>query len=410
MKVAVVGGGVVGLFVAHYLERAGVGVTVVDRDGAGGGCSAGNAGWICPSIALPLPAPGLTLASLRWLLRSDSPLHVSPAALPRLAPWLWRFRGFCDETAFAHGAAALTRLAAETLPLFDELCRDGIDFEYRRDGLLMVFRTERELQDELELLRLTEYEGKTRALSPAELADAEPALAPGPAGGLLVKPEWHVRPEGLIRGLATSLEARGVEMIEEAGVDSIVVESRVAKALRTDRGDVEADAFVLAAGAHTGQLAAAAGCPLPVEAGKGYSVTVKRPAVTVRRPLYLTAAKVAVTPFEGSLRVAGTMELSGVNHRMSAKRLRALERAAEHEVPGVLAGEASEAWVGMRPLTPDGLPSIGRLPGRDNIYVATGHQMLGMTLAPATGRALADLITTGGSDIDLAAFEPGRFA
>jgi D-amino-acid dehydrogenase len=148
---------------------------------------------------------------------------------------------------------------------------------------------------------------------------------------------------------------------------------------------------------------------LPIEAGKGYSVTIEHPRRTVRRPLDLIEARLAVTPFRDGLRLAGTMELSGLNLRLEPRRVEAIRRAGDRYLGDWRGGTREHVWVGMRPLTPDGLPAMGLAPGSDNVYVATGHQMLGVTLAPATGMALAELMLTGHSDVDLRPFAPFRF-
>ena len=409
MKVAVVGGGVVGLSTAHYLRLGGATVTVVDRGPIGGGCSAGNAGWICPSIAFPLPAPGLTATSLRWLLRADSPLYVKPAALPRLLPFLFAFRRFCTAEAFRRGTGALAELAADALELHDELASRGIAFEHDSKGLLMLFADGAALDEERRLLELSGYGAKTRTLGPEELRELEPALAPGPVGGLLALPEWHVRPESLCAGLADSLATSGSTLIPTGTVTHIRCESRRAVEVTTTKGSFDVDAVVLAAGAETGGIARRLGARLPLQAGKGYSITVEHPATTVGRPLYFVETKLALTPFDNAVRVAGTMELAGIDSRLNPNRVAALERVAERAAPGVLDGHRSSPWVGMRPLTPDGLPLIGRIATRDNVWVASGHQMLGMTLAPATGRALASWILGGAAPSGLEPFDPSRF-
>jgi D-amino-acid dehydrogenase len=173
---------------------------------------------------------------------------------------------------------------------------------------------------------------------------------------------------------------------------------------------VEADAFVLAGGAETGQLARVCGHPLPLQAAKGYSVTVRAPALRLVRPVHLPEAHLALTPFDGALRVAGTLELSGLNLRVDERRVAALKRATLRELPNAFDGKGSATWVGMRPVTPDGLPVIGAVPGCPNLFVASGHQMLGITLAPATGEALARCMLSGETPAELRAFDPGRFA
>ncbi len=410
VRVAVVGGGVIGLCVAHSLRARGADVTVIERDRVGHGCSLGNGGWVCPSISTPLPGPGLTLASLRALTRSDSPLYIRPSALPRLAGWLWAFRRHCDAAHYATGVAALAALNADTATRYDELAAAGVAFEMRRNGLLLAFRDPRRCDAELDALSaLAPYGvGPVERLDGRGLAESEPGLAGGLEAGLVVHSDRHVRPETLTAGLAAHLRAGGAEIVEGFEVRWLVSEGRRVRAAAGPGGDLEADVFVLATGAECGRLARQVGVRLSVTAGKGYSITVARPPVGMGRPAYLPEAKMGFTPFEGALRVLGTLELSGINRRLDPRRLANLERGARRYLPGLLDGGARQDWVGMRPVTPDGLPHIGRLPTRDNVYAATGHQMLGVTLAPATGHALAQAILEGRSDTDLCPFDPAR--
>jgi D-amino-acid dehydrogenase len=246
-------------------------------------------------------------------------------------------------------------------------------------------------------------------LSGAEVRKLEPALSGDVVGGLLVKEERHVRPESLNQGLLARVKELGVEVRTQAEVGDVVRANGRLTAVVTGDGPVEGDHFVIAAGAWTAPLGRVFGYSVPVEAGKGYSVTFERSAVRIHRPLYLGEVKVGVTPYDGGLRIAGTMELSGINERLDGRRVDAIRRNAEKYLPGVSQAGAGEEWVGMRPLTPDGLPLIGRVPGADNIYMATGHAMLGMTLAPATAAVIGELIMGGESTLDITPFDPGRF-
>lgn len=408
MRVAIVGGGVIGLLTGHYLVRKGAAVTVIDRGRLGGGCSAGNAGWISPSISLPLPAPGLLSKSLRWMLRSDSPLYIKPSAALGMWPFLLRFWAHCNRAAFERGGRAMAALGAHTMELYDDLEADGVEFEWHGDGLLVVFRDAAELADEQRLLERCGY-GPYEVLTRDQVLAREPALAPHLAGGIHILPERAVRPESVCAATAERLRARGAELIEQTAVDGLRIEGGRCRAARTAGGEIEADLFLIATGAEASALSTACGHPLPLQAGKGYSVTVTGPRTTVRRALYLYTPKVGITPFDGAIRVAGTMELSGLNLDLDPRRLAALERAADDGVPGVLDGETTTPWVGMRPITPDGLPILGRLGGIENLFVASGHQMMGVTLAPATGKAMAELMLEGSAAVDLAPFSPARF-
>lgn len=395
----VVGGGVIGLAAAHRLARAGASVTVLERNEIGRGCSAGNLGWICPSIALPIPSPGLRAKGLKWFAKPDSPLYIKPSALPELAPWLARFWGYCHRKAFDHGTSLLTSFASDALALYEELAKelDEHGIEWHRRGLLMVFRDAKALAEEIALIEGHGYRG-LRRLDESELLELEPALPAGCyAGGLHVEPEGHVEPLRLSVALAASARAYGAEIREGFRVDELVFEPdahrthavAVAGQIDGESVEVEAGQVLIATGAEAGRLATDCGISIPLQAGKGYSITMTSPRVELRRPVYLAETKLGVTPFDGALRVAGTLELSGINHKLDGRRLAGIERLAERGLPGVTRGGERRDWVGMRPLTPDGLPLIGRLPGVDNVWLATGHQMLGVTLAPATARLLA---------------------
>lgn len=407
-RVAVVGAGAVGLSCAHFLRRAGADVVVLERGRIGAGCSAGNAGWVCPSLATPLPEPGLAWRSLRYLLRADGPLYIRPSALPRLAPWLFRFWRHCNPRDFEHGTAALARLNRRTLGLYDELAAAGVPFEHGREGLIEPFRGTRALEEELALVRKHGL-GPVERVDAARIADLQPGLPPVFAGALFFPAERRVRPETLCAGLAQHLRRHGGEIREGFEVRSLSRDGGRAVALTGPSGSVTADAFVLAGGAETGSLSRACGHPLPLEAAKGYSITVQAPSLRLERAVHLPAERLALTPFDGALRIAGTLELSGINLRLDPRRIAALRRAALGVLPTALDGEASVEWVGMRPVTPDGLPVIGALRGHSNVYVASGHQMLGITLAPATGEALAQQILTGRAPAELEPFDPARF-
>ena len=448
MRVGVVGGGVVGLATAYYLKRFGAEPVVVEAGKVGGGCSQGNNGWVCPSTSTPLPAPGLTARSLVWMLRRASHFHIPAAALPRLAPWLLSFRSHCTRAARTHGIAALASLNAVTTARYDELAADGVEFERGRSGILFAYRDPVLRDEKLKAIEAVaaSVRASWRELDGGEVHEMEPLLRPGVRCGIHVETDQHVRPETLTAGLAASLRAGGSEIRE--GTMALGFESegpgrrggvgisrwaavggpradrgsmRAVKwaagargdlrvrAIATSRGNIEVDAVVLAAGVQTGTLSRMAGWRIPLTAGKGYSVTIERPTRQLRQPLYLGDAHAGMTPFEGALRFGGTMELSGVNRRMDAARVRALRRAVSREVDIPEVREGGRAWVGMRPMVPDTLPVIGRLPSCENVYVNTGHQMLGVTLAPGSGWALAGLVVEGRAGVGLAAFGAGRF-
>jgi D-amino-acid dehydrogenase len=345
------------------------------------------------------------------MLRRDSPLHVSPRKLPTLAPWLWRFWRHCNARDYERGLNAVAELNGATMRLYDAWAADGVAFEMHHSGLLFTFLDRNNLPGAMaDIARLAPYGYATPApLIGDELRTLEPALSDNVNAGFLLESERHVRPETLTAGLALRLESLGVTMESGTEVHGGFGQGRMLRALRTSHGELAADQFLIAAGIWSKRLAATLGAALPIEAGKGYSVTMADPSLTLRRPLYLGESKVGVSPFHDGIRVAGTMELSGLNSRLDYRRVAALQQSSERFLRARPAWERGEAWVGPRPIVPDGLPMIGRLPGYENVYIATGHAMLGVTLAPATAELLADMMDGKPTSVDSTPFDPARF-
>ena len=313
MRVAIVGGGVIGLATAWYLKKMGAEPFVVDAGVVGGGCSAGNLGWVCPSISTPVAAPGLTWKSLIWALRRDSPLHVRPAAVPGLLPWLLRFRSHCNRGDWERGVGRLAALNARTMELYEGLAADGVDFEFARKGALIVFRDWGRAAEKRDELAVVGAVGGSvwREVDRNEMYELEPMLQPGFSCGFFVESDCHVRPETLTAGLGEGLRDRGVEMLEGARVVGFREEGRRVVALRTTGGDLDVDSVVLAVGASTGVLTRMLGWRIPLTAGKGYSVTVEGPKNQLRQPLYLGDAHVGLTPYEGRSGSGGRWSCQG---------------------------------------------------------------------------------------------------
>jgi D-amino-acid dehydrogenase len=408
-RTVIVGAGVVGLSCAYMLRKRGEDVVLLDQAAPGSGCSRGNAGWIVPSLAEPLPAPGLTWTSLRWMLDRDSPLHIAPAALPELAGWLWVFWRHCNERAYKAGRAAWARLVDGIMGALDDLAADGVDFEMHKSGLLFVFLSEAAMRHALRTAADTSVE-PPRVLTGGDLRQLEPSLSKAVVAGFLMEHERHVRPESLCSALIARAREMGVEIHSATDVTGGVIEGDTLRAVRTAAGDIVADRCLIAAGARSGAVSrSVAGVPLPVQAGKGYALTMAGRPSPFSRPLYLDEARLGCSPFANGYRFAGTMELSGINERLVPDRVAAIRRAARRYLTLSSEDEGGVEWVGMRPLTPDGVPLIGRVPGHRNVFIATGHGMLGVTSALTTAASIADLITTGRATLDLTPFDPARF-
>jgi D-amino-acid dehydrogenase len=410
-RVIIVGGGVAGLCCAYYLRRDGHDVTVVESNRVGSGASFANGGWLCPAQAGPLPEPGLTLYGMRALFDRDSALYFKPGDLHRLAPWLLRFRTYCNEEDHAHGTAAIARLGHDVFDLVEEMRADGVEFELHKQG--MVFAAQRPDDARSELRKLTPmrehgYDLPDDIVVDDELHDLEPALAPVVRAGFLIRQHWHVRSDTFTAGLASVLRRDGVEITEGAEVFELVKQGRRLTHVRTAAGDLEAGTVVLAAGAWTTPLAASIGIPIPMEPGKGYSFSIQ-PTVVPSHAVLLVDVHVGCTPFGDRLRIGGTMEFSGINNRLDRRRIASIVAGARQSFLPWKTPEIESEWAGMRPITADGLPVLDRAGDLENTYIATGYSMQGVTLAPTAGRALSEMITTGRRPLLLEPFQLGRF-
>lgn len=412
VKTIVIGAGVIGLSAAYELSKRGEDVLVVDKARPGSGSSHGNAGWITPSLSAPVPAPGLVATSIKWMLKRDSPLYIQPRLDPEFIQWIWKFWRNCRQEPYDIGYAALADFNQQTMSAFDQLRSEGVNFEMHKTGLLYFSQDENELQADWESMRQLEQIGydMPKLLNGDEVRDLEPGLTKSVIGGFHVEEERHVRPETLVNGLVQKLSQLGVEIRSDVRVIGAQRRGSEIATLETEDGTLKADKFLVAAGAWSGKVMDRFGANVPVEAGKGYSVTVEDPEPAFTHSMYYLEGKTAFTPFDGGYRIAGTMELSGVNLKMRPERVEAIWRNANRLFDYKLSSDLKRAWVGMRPMTPDGLPVIGKMPKTDNLYVASGHAMLGVTLAPVTGIAIADLMHCGESpDISIDAFDPARF-
>lgn len=412
MSVAVVGGGVIGLCTAYALVRRGATVTVIDRDRCGASTSSGNAGWVTPGLAAPVPAPGVVRQALRWMLDPESPFLVRPRLDPAFLAWGVRFWRASGEARYKAGLRATLDLARPTNELFDALEADGVEFEMHRDGLLYLVRSAeaveswRAMYDELAALG---FDGQVELLDREGVRALEPGIADTVEAGLIARVERHVRPESLIGGLRRALLGHGVRIEESAPVTEMIG-MRDGWRVRTAAGAIDADRVVVAAGVWSRELLTPFGLRLPLEGAKGYSITAAANGEAPNHPLYLTEIKVGVSPFEGAVRLAGTLELAGLNLDVDHRRVRALANHAAQYLDGLRTDRGAVEWAGLRPMTSDGLPVIGEVPGKPGLFVATGHHMLGVTLGPATGEALAPLVLEDRLVDALVPLTPGRFS
>jgi D-amino-acid dehydrogenase len=410
--VVVIGAGAVGLSCAYHLARRGCSVTVVERDEIGSGASRANAGWVVPSLSGPVPSPASLKTAVKTFVRPDSPLKVRVDPCWQYVSFLARMLAASRRSVYEAGLQATARLASQAVAAFDELAADGVELERHREGMLLLFRHESGIHEQLDGLRAMERFGlpAAQALTAQEVRTLEPMVSPNLAGAIRCEPDEHVDPSTLVDGLARRCGELGVKILTGAHVDELLPREGHVK-LSVDGEALAASAVVIAAGAGSRAVAALLGIDLPVRGGKGYGLDVAPTSMngSLRHPMYLTERKVAVTPLTQGIRLSGTMEFGAEDATIDDRRIRGLHSAAGNYFEHWRAS-SSTAWSGLRPMTPDGLPIVGSLPTLPGVHVATGHAMLGITLAPVTGARVASIIVDGGEPADLAPFSPGRFA
>ena len=409
--VLVIGGGVIGLACAHYLAQAGIGVRIVDQGRIGAGASYGNCGLVFVSDLVPLCVPGAVGKEILRALRRTSSLHIQPAMDVKRMAWLLKFARMCRRNHVAHAIRARESLLISSGRLFEELVRGkSIEAEYDQQGVLLVHTSEAAMRA---------YEGVNDRLRPYGLAaeafvgkalcELEPALRPDVYGAWYHRADSHLRPDKLLQTWKQSLLRSGVRIEEHCGVNAFRIEGDRIQAAVAEQGDFSAGDYVLAAGAWSAPVAAQLGLKLPIQPGKGYSITMQRPTVCPRIPCYLYERRVVATPWPSGYRLGGSMEFSGFSSTLDARRLRVLKTAAGEYLREPLGFPVVEEWTGLRPMTYDDLPVIGRIPRLRNLVLATGHGMLGVTTAPATGKLVAEMVCGKLPHIDPAPFAVTRF-
>lgn len=412
MKAIVIGAGAIGLSSAYYLRKAGSEVTVVDVSEPGSKASAHNAGWVVPSMSVPVPAPGMLPQALKWMTRRDSPLYVTPSLSPRFLGFMVEMLRNCTPGRFEAGLNVLAHLSSDTLQLFDDMAADGVAFESHSGPLTMLYTNAENLQKhaaELKAMEALIPLFRWRAIAGGDLAKEVPQVRDGLAGGLQTFGDRSLDPASLTRGLTAACKRDGVEFrIGRAGKLRTAGDGSVEVAV----GDeiLRADKIVVAAGVWTNRILGGIGDRISLLSGKGYGYDLPPASHGAQHPLYLAEAKVAVTPLSAKVRIAGTMGFGGINERISTVRAQGLLTSLPkyfNSWPSM--PPQPEPWTGLRPMTPDGLPIIGASRKRPNVLIATGHAMLGVSLAPPTGKLIAEMATGDVASRHLSSLSADRF-
>lgn len=407
----IIGGGSIGVCVAYFLSIRGRHVTLIERSQIGGACSYGNAGLVAPSHIVPLAAPGALSQGLKWMFNPESPFYIKPRLNLALLLWLSRFMMACRRAPMLRSMSLLRKLTQASTALFEDFARmDTFPFHFKQKGSLTIYRNEANFERGVKEVELLKTYGVTyKVLEHVDLSHVEPRVHSDVVGGIYFPEDAHMNPSEFVTGLASVTDSAAVSFLTSTEVLRLKTSDDRISAVQTTRGDFEAEQVVLAAGTWSPSLVAELGLNFPIQPAKGYSITVRCGDREGAIPVALSESKVVVTQMGEILRFAGTLELSGLDSSIDQRRVYAIRRAVREYLVGLDDYELLEIWQGLRPLSPDGLPIIGRSKKWKNLTIATGHGMLGLALGPITGKVVAELLCDETPSIDVTSLGEDRF-
>ncbi len=413
MKVAIIGGGVIGLSSAYYLQRSGHEVTIIDRGDITDGCSFGNMGYISPSHFIPLASPGIIREGIRHMMSSSSPFYIKPRLNLDLLRWGYHFWKSSNAKKVAENSPHLNDILQLSRSLMNELRNTiGDGFEMEEIGCLMMCRQPKTLEHEFHMADDAEKFGlKVERLNAAQVQALEPDVELAVAGAVLFKDDCHFHPGKMMLALKNHLVEKGITFKLNQTVTGFERNAGKITAIITDKENITADEVILAAGSWTPVISKMLNIPLLLQPGKGYSYTYPYIEKNIKYPAILVDGRCAITPWGNKLRIGGTMELSGINNKVLIKRMQGIYDSAKLFYPGLQIDfpPADKIWNGLRPVTPDGLPYIGRHSSYNNLTIAAGHAMLGISEATGTGVLVDEIIGNKKTSIDISAFRTERF-
>jgi D-amino-acid dehydrogenase len=413
MQVTIIGGGVIGLSSAYYLQQEGYTVTVIERGDITDGCSFGNMGYMSPSHFVPLASPGIIAEGVKYMLSSSSPFYIKPRLNMDLIRWAWHFWKNSNAKTAARNAPHLNNILQLSRHLVNDMrSAIGDTFLMEEIGCLMMCKQEKTLEHEFHLADDAEQFGlKVERLRKAEVQALEPDVELNVAGAVLFKDDCHFHPGKMMTALKNYLTEKGVQFQLHTTVTGFEKSANRINAVITDKGKFNCDKLVLAAGSWLPVLSKMMGIHLLLQAGKGYSHTYQNVEKNIRYPAILVDGRCAITPWGHMLRIGGTMELSGINNKVLIKRMQGIYDSAKDFYPGLQIDfpPADKIWNGLRPVTPDGLPYIGKHSSLDNLVIAGGHAMLGISQGTGTGKLVTEIIQRNNTSIDISAFGVERF-
>ncbi|RAI95319.1 NAD(P)/FAD-dependent oxidoreductase [Algoriphagus yeomjeoni] len=409
----IIGGGIIGLFTAYFLQKEGVEVQVIDQGDMNINCSTGNAGMIVPSHIIPLAAPGMISKGISWMFSSKSPFYIQPRLDAKLLKWCYQFYKAASPAHVERSVPVLKNLSLLSKALYQEFRDEHPNslIALQEKGLMMIYQTEAVEKEEIEFAHLANANGlQADILTPEEIRTFEPNLEVKARGAVRFPGDAHLDPGKLYGFLKSHLQQKGVKFLPNTQVTGFEKSGKTVNAVVTDQGKIDAGKVILASGSWSGELAELLGFNLPMMGGKGYSFLQENKPEIMQSSI-LTEMKVAVSPYGEQIRFGGTMEIAGTNQKVNLNRVKGIFESINRYYPEFEAKfpEETKIWKGLRPCSPDGLPYIGFAPGYSNVMVNSGHSMMGVSLAPASGKILAELHQQKDTTLELKGFEVDRY-
>lgn len=411
-SIIIIGGGIIGLSAAYFLQNDGHQVTVIDKSDITSGASFVNAGYITPSHIIPLASPGKITQGIKWMFDSSSPFYMKPRWDADFIRWSWYFRKSATKSKVEKAIPVIKDINLLSRTLFESIKASGDlgNFQLERKGLLMLYKTQKSYDHEMEVAQKASFLGlEVAELNRSQLSEIEPDVQIDAKGAIHYQCDGHTTPNEIMPKMLHYLKSAGVAIKTNETVLDVSIRTNKIDEIITSKQMYQADEIILAAGSWSGELSKKLKIKLPLQAGKGYRINLNRPT-KISMPAVLMEASMAVTPMQGFTRFAGTMEFSGINDYIRKERIAAIAAGAKKFYPEleITAEEQANAKTGMRPVTPDGLPYIGRSSKIKNLTFATGHAMMGWSLGPATGKLVAEIIGEHKTSMDISAFNPDR--
>ena len=410
-KVVIIGGGIMGVCSAYFLHKEGHEVTIIDKSNFSSGASFVNAGYITPSHIISLAAPGIITKGLKWMFNPASPFYVKPRLDKDFLQWAWAFKRSATKKKVAQSIPVIKDINILSRELYIAMKSSGdLDFHYEHKGLLMAYKHDKAGEQEWEVgKKAIELGLKVENLTAKEVEALEPKANLNIKGAVYFHSDAHMTPGGFMKNMLSYLRENGVTILAEEEVKDIIISNNSIKKVVTTKQEISADEFVMAAGSWSPIISKKLGIKMLLQPGKGYRINVAQ-KTNITIPAVLLEAKVAVTPMDGFTRFSGTMEIDKINHKINPIRVNAIANSASKYYHGlqISTQDKEAAQCGLRPVTPDGLPYIGKTSQYNNLTFATGHAMMGWSLGPATGKLVSEIVSDKKASLDLSPFHVQR--